>query len=161
MSHHYSGPNVGFPHGDARLDLTDLFAFPKPGEAGKSILVMDVHPSASISPLGPTTPEPFAPSALYELRIDTNGDLIADLAYQVRFTAPADGKQTATLRLLEGAPTAGREGKIIVEGAPVSTGKDAIVTPAGDYRLEALFRGNALNATGASRTVTMTVPSSR
>ena len=33
--------------------------------------------------------------------------------------------------------------------------------PAGDYRLEALFRGNALNATGASRTVTMTVPSSR
>jgi len=24
MSHHYSGPNWGFPHGDARLDLTDL-----------------------------------------------------------------------------------------------------------------------------------------
>ena len=31
MSHHYSGPDFGFPHGDARLDLTDLFAFPKPG----------------------------------------------------------------------------------------------------------------------------------
>jgi hypothetical protein len=31
MSHHYSGPDFGFPHGDARLDLTDLYAFPKPG----------------------------------------------------------------------------------------------------------------------------------
>ena len=36
MSHHYSGPDWGFPHGDARLDLTDLYAFPKPGNAGKS-----------------------------------------------------------------------------------------------------------------------------
>jgi hypothetical protein len=30
MSHHYSGPNIGFPRDDARLDLTDLYAFPKP-----------------------------------------------------------------------------------------------------------------------------------
>ena len=30
MSHHYAGPNFGFPHGDARLNLTDLYAFPKP-----------------------------------------------------------------------------------------------------------------------------------
>ena len=32
MSHHYSGPNIGFPRGDARLDFTDLYAFPKPGD---------------------------------------------------------------------------------------------------------------------------------
>jgi hypothetical protein len=37
MSHHYSGPNFGFPHGDARLDLTDLYVFSKPGDAAKSI----------------------------------------------------------------------------------------------------------------------------
>jgi hypothetical protein len=36
MSHHYSGPDVGFPHGDARLDLTDVLAFPAPASAGKS-----------------------------------------------------------------------------------------------------------------------------
>jgi hypothetical protein len=30
MSHHYSGPNIGFSRRDARLDLTDLYAFPKP-----------------------------------------------------------------------------------------------------------------------------------
>ena len=29
MSHHYCGPHLGFPHGDARLDITDLFAFSK------------------------------------------------------------------------------------------------------------------------------------
>jgi len=31
MSHHYSGPDWRFPLGDARLDLTDLYAFPKLG----------------------------------------------------------------------------------------------------------------------------------
>jgi hypothetical protein len=31
MSHHYTRPDFGFPRGDARLDLTDLYAFPKPG----------------------------------------------------------------------------------------------------------------------------------
>ena len=66
MSHHYSGPDFGFPHGDARLDLTDLYAFPKPGEADKSILIMNVHPSAAVNPPGSTTREPFAPEALYE-----------------------------------------------------------------------------------------------
>jgi hypothetical protein len=28
MSHHLSGPNLRSPADDARLDLTDLFAFP-------------------------------------------------------------------------------------------------------------------------------------
>ena len=58
MSHHYSGPDFGFPHGDARLDLTDLYAFPKPGEADKSILIMNVHPSAVVNPPGSTTRRP-------------------------------------------------------------------------------------------------------
>jgi hypothetical protein len=68
MSHHYSGPDFGFPRGDARLDFTDLYAFPKPEDPRKSILVMNVHPSAVVDPPGPTTAEPFAPEALYEYR---------------------------------------------------------------------------------------------
>ena len=52
MSHHYSGPNFGFPRGDARLDFTDLYAFPKPGDAGKSILIMNVHPSVGAESAG-------------------------------------------------------------------------------------------------------------
>jgi len=36
MSHHYSGPDSGFPRGDARLDLTDLYAFPKADRSNAS-----------------------------------------------------------------------------------------------------------------------------
>jgi len=144
MSHHYSGPDFGFPHGDARLDFTDLFAFPKPGDASKSILIMDVHPSAGVNPPGPTTDVAFSPEAVYELRIDTNGDNVADLAYRVRFTSSADGTQTATLRRAEGAQVAtlGDEGQVIVEGAPVSTGAETHVAEAGDYRFFAGWRGD-------------------
>ena len=144
MSHHYSGPNFGFPRGDARLDFTDLYAFPKPGDAGKSILIMNVHPSAGVNPPGPTTAEPFAPEALYELKIDTDGDAVADIAYRVRFSSSKGGAQTATLRRVEGAQAAGTGdgGQIIVEGAPVSTGREARVTQAGDYRFFAGWRSD-------------------
>src|SRR5213082_3923456 len=107
MSHHYSGPDFSFPQGDARLDFTDLYAFPKPGDTGKSILIMNVHPSAGENPSGPTTTEPFAPEALYELKIDTDGNAVADIAYRVRFAVSEDGSQTATLRRAEGAQAAG------------------------------------------------------
>jgi hypothetical protein len=144
MSHHYSGPDWGFPHGDARLDLTDLYAFPKPGEAGKSILIMNVHPSSGANPPGPTTAEPFAPEALYELKIDTDGDAVGDIAYRVRFSSSEKGAQTATLRRVEGTEAAGTGdyGQAIVEGAPVSTGLEARVTEAGDYRFFAGWRSD-------------------
>jgi hypothetical protein len=142
MSHHYSGPDFGFPRGDARLDLTDLYAFPKPGDAGKSILIMDVHPSAAKNPPGPTTAEPFAPEAIYELKIDTDGDAVANIAYRVRFSASKGGAQTATLRRAEGAQAAGTDdgGQAILVGAPVSTGREAQVTEVGNHRFFAGWR---------------------
>ena len=144
MSHHYSGPDFGFPHGDARLDFTDLYAFPKPGDASKSILIMDVHPSVGVNPQGPSTDVAFSPEAIYEIRIDTNGDNVADIAYRVRFTSSPDGTQTATLRRAEGAQAAGigDEGQVIVEGVPVSTGAETQVVEAGDYRFFAGWRGD-------------------
>src|SRR6266481_1936627 len=101
MSHHASGPNFSFPRGDARLDMTDLYAFPKPGDPSKSILVLNVHPSVAVKPPGPTTKEPFAPGALYQLKIDTDGDAVADISYSARFKCFDDGKQTATLRRIQ------------------------------------------------------------
>ncbi len=146
MSHHYSGPELGFPHGDARLDLTDLYAFPKPGDAGKSILIMDVHPSVGFNPAGPTTDDPFATEAVYELKIDTNGDLVADIAYRVRFTSDQQGTLTATVRRVAGEQADGtgnnNDGETIIEGAPVSTGREALVTEAGDYRFFAGWRSD-------------------
>jgi Domain of unknown function (DUF4331) len=106
MSHHYSGPNIGFPRGDARLDLTDLYAFPKPGDAGRQIFIMNVHPSVGLNPPGSTTAEPFAPEASYELKIDTDGDAVANISYEVRFSSFKGGEQRATLRRVEGAHAA-------------------------------------------------------
>src|SRR5882757_5539494 len=144
MSHHYSGPDFGFPHGDARLDLTDLYAFPKPGDPRKSILIMNVHPSAFVDPPGPTATEPFAPEALYEFKIDTDGDAVADIAYRVRFSAFEGGAQTATLRRVDGPQAAGTGdgGRVIVDRAPVSIGRAARVTEAGDTRFFAGWRSD-------------------
>ena len=85
---------------------------------------MDVHPSSAVNPPGPTTDEPFAPEALYEIKIDTDGDAIADITYQVSFTSLKNGAQTATLRLLEGdqAAKTGDGGRVIVETRPVENG---------------------------------------
>jgi hypothetical protein len=111
MSHHYSGPDFGFPHAD---------------------------------PPGPTTAEPFATKALYEFKIDTDGDAVADIAYRVRFSSFEGGSQTATLRLVEGAEAAGMGdgGQVILAGAPVSTGLDARMTEAGGYRFFAGWRSD-------------------
>ena len=144
LSHHYSGPDFSFPHGDARVDLCDLFAFPKPGDPAKSILIMDAHPSAGVNPPGPTSTVPFASEAIYELKIDTDGDLVANIAYRVRFSQAADGAQTATVRRVEGVDAAGTGdgGETIIEDAPVSTGREARVTEVGDYRFFAGWRSD-------------------
>jgi len=136
MSHHASGPNFGFPRGDARLDITDLYAFPKPGDPGKSILVLNVHPSFSLNPPGRTTKEPFAPGALYEVKVDTDRNAIADIAYSVQFSSKEDEKQTAAVRRIQGARATGvfDAGEVIAKEAPVSVGREALVTKADDYR---------------------------
>ena len=136
MSHHASGPNFGFPRGDARLDMTDLYAFLKPGDTSKSIILLNVHPSFRLDSPEPTTSEPFKPGALYQIKIDTNGDVIADIFYSVQFASSEDGKQTATVRRAQGAQAAGEgeQGEVIVQQAPVSVGQEALVTKTGDYR---------------------------
>src|ERR1700730_2929545 len=105
---------------------------------------MNAPPPAVVTPPGSTTREPFAPKALYELKIDTNGDAVADIAYRVRFSSSSDGSQPATLRRVEGAQAAGTgdSGQVIIETAPVSTGRDARVTEAGGYRFFAGWRSD-------------------
>ena len=143
MAHHYSGPDFSFPHGDARVDHCDLFVFPSPEGASRSVLAIDVHPSFGISPPGPTTREPFSPEALYELKVDTDGDGIADVAFRAR-ASMSDGTQTVTIRRAEGADAAGAgdDGEVLVEDASVSTGTEARVTETGQYRCFAGWRSD-------------------
>jgi hypothetical protein len=73
---------------------------------------MNVHPSAHDyldreNSLGATTAEAFAPEALYEIKIDVNGDAVADIAYRIRFSSFSGRVQTATLRRVDGAQVVG------------------------------------------------------
>jgi hypothetical protein len=81
---------------------------------------------------------------VYERKVDTNGDAVADITYQVRFSSFEGGAQTAVLRRVEGAEAGatGDGGQIIVEGAPVSTGREAQVTQVGEYRFFAGWRSD-------------------
>lgn len=147
MSHHYSGPELGFPGGDPRLDFCDLYAFPKPGDSSKSILVMNVHPSSTVTvdrspnakPTELTTSYPFAPDAAYELMIDTNGDHVADVKYRLLFSPLTSNKQTATLRRINGL---NGDGEVIIDGAIVSLDAQATIAEGGDHRLFAGWRSD-------------------
>jgi hypothetical protein len=116
--------------------MTDLYAFTKPGDDAKSIIVLNVHPSFRLDSPEPTTREPFAPGALYEFKIDTDSNAVADLSYSVQFASSGDAKQIATVRRIQGKEAAGvgDGGEVIVEEAPVSVGREALVTNAGDFR---------------------------
>src|SRR5258707_1983508 len=144
MLHHSSGQAYGFPEGDARVDLTALDAFTKPGDVAKSTLMMNVQPPEGVNPTGPSTAVPFAPEAIYELKIDTDGDLVANIAYRVLFSPYKGGAQTATLRRVEGEQAAGTGdgGQTYLEGAPIPTGRESPLTESEEYRVFAGCRSD-------------------
>ena len=72
MSDHLDAPG----NMDARVDICDIYAFQKPEDANKSVLVFNVNPVA------PTHADAFASEAVYELKVDTNGDAVAEIAYR-------------------------------------------------------------------------------
>jgi hypothetical protein len=87
MSHHYSGPDFGFPRGDARLDFTDLYAFPKPGDPRESILIMNFHPYAVVNP--PDSTDPTRPASF-----PSNGRTLTDDAADAFLAILTKGKVT-------------------------------------------------------------------
>src|SRR5437588_7270861 len=73
---------------------------------------------------------------MYEIKIDTNGDAVADICYSAQFAFSEKGKQTATVRRTLGARAVGigDDGEVLVENAPVSVEHEALVTKAGNFR---------------------------
>jgi hypothetical protein len=116
---------------DSRTDLTDLYAFPAPGRPERSVLILDVNPEPTAAELA------VDPAASYELKIDTDGDLEADLAFHVLFTPTSGTAATATLYRVTGeaARGSGAIGDILIEGASMSIGDAALVAESGGYRL--------------------------
>lgn len=156
MADHLDAPGLKSPGMDARIDITDVYAFEKPGDPTKSILVMDVNP------LAPTLANEFDSAALYEINVDTNGDTITDVAFRITFTPKVAGMQKAKVRVATGTDAArlSGSGDVLIDGAPVSFGSEALVTTASPYRFFAGFRSdpfffdllgflNGLNFTGS------------
>ena len=99
MADHLDSPGLMPPGGDASIDITDIYAFLKPGDATKSILILNVNPL--------TLAPGYNTSAIYEVKVDTDGDALADVAFKVRFTSVPGGGQTAEVRLATGAQARG------------------------------------------------------
>jgi hypothetical protein len=129
MSNHLSGTDVKFPGGDARLDLTDLFAFVSPDEPTKTVVILDADPFL--------TAPAFHPEAIYRINVDNDADAEADVAFTFTFSEPQDGKQTATAYLARGADARQPEpaGEVLATAVPV--GFDGATSPvaAGPVRL--------------------------
>ncbi|MDH6114767.1 hypothetical protein P3T36_001118 [Kitasatospora sp. MAP12-15] len=140
MSHHLSGPNLRSPLDDARLDLTDVFAFTVPGD--RTVLIMNVYPIA------PSVGAEFHPDAVYRINIDTDGDHRADVAFSFIFTPPQDGRQTVTVHQATGdqARTHDAAGHELFIDAPVSLGPEPAVvesmTESGPCRFSAGLRSD-------------------
>lgn len=137
MSHHLSGPNLRSPADDARLDLTDLFAFPAAG-GYRTVLIMNLNPDFGGSA------DAFHPQAVYRINLDTDADNQADVAFSVVFSDPADGPQTFTVHRATGdqAHTQEATGEVIASDVPVSLGPEPQIVQAGPYRVFAGLRSD-------------------
>ena len=128
MSNHFSG-GFKFPGDDARLDLTDVFAFVSPEDSSKTVLIIDVNPFMTASA--------FHPDAVYRINVDSDGDAHADVAFTFVFSKPDDGMQTATAYLVGGSEADQPEpaGEVIAAATPVGFDGSALPVMAGPCRL--------------------------
>ena len=138
MADHLDAPGLMSPKSNPKTDITDIYAFQKPGDDDKTILIMNVNP------LAPTLATEFESNGLYELKIDTDADAVAEVAFRIQFSAVVNGEQWATVRreVGEEADDDQNSGEVIISGAPVSFGKDVFITESGPYKFFAGFRSD-------------------
>jgi hypothetical protein len=140
MADHLDSPNLTSPAMDARVDITDIYAFQKPNHPDKSILILNVNP------LAPTHSDEFRHDARYELLIDNNADARPDVTFSIRFSRKRNGEQFASVRRrvgTDGSDDGGDDDSgLVIEHAPVSFELVPKVTSDGDYRFFAGLRSD-------------------
>ena len=138
MSDHFDAPGLNSPNMDARLDICDIFAFQSPEDASRSVFVIDVNPIA------PTRADSFAHEAVYELKVDTNGDAVAEIAYRFTFSPKEHDTQLAVVRRVSGGAASGNgdEGDILFRDVPVSSGNNVTIAESAGYRFFAGMRSD-------------------
>jgi uncharacterized protein DUF4331 len=129
MADHLDAPGLTSPAMDPRVDITDHYAFQKPGDSQRTILIFNVNP------LAPTHANEFRSDAVYETLVDTNGDAKPDIAFRYQFTPKQNGRQLArvtraelSFELQDGHLEHENDADTLVEDAPVSFGSEAVIT---------------------------------
>lgn len=127
-----------FDSDDSRTDLTDLYVFPAAGSNDRSVLILNFNPEAIAAEVS------FDPAASYEIKIDTDGDLEADVAFHVLFAAAPDGQGSATVYRATGpaARETGPVGDVVIAGARVPNDGSAETVGANGYRFFAGLRSD-------------------
>ncbi len=138
MADHLDAPGLMSPNSNPRTDITDIYAFQKPGDPDSSILILNVNP------LAPTLATEFESNGLYQLKVDTDADALAEITFRIAFTPVSNGQQWATVRRATGprANVDENSGDVIIANAPVSFGSDALVTEQGRYKFFAGIRSD-------------------
>jgi hypothetical protein len=130
MADHLDAPGFKSPNLNAKIDITDIFVFQKPGDSGKSVLILNVNPMA------PTLATEFDDQAIYELKVDTNRDAVEEITFQFKFSPFAQGRQTVNLFKATGrhAREIRPSGEVLFENVPVCFGQEVQVVTNQDYR---------------------------
>ncbi|WP_409239773.1 DUF4331 family protein [Streptomyces sp. PA5.6] len=138
MAHHVSGLGISPTSMDPRSHITDLYVFQKPGDASKTILVLNINPTS------PITDAAVDHESVYELGVDTDADAANDVAFRIRFSPVQDDVQTASLQLATGREAAADldAGDAVLLDAPVTFGSEPRITVAGDFRFFAGLRSD-------------------
>ena len=104
-------------HGDR--DINDLYVFKAPDAANRTAIALTVNPAINL--FGGN----FGSNVRYAINIDTNGDLVADLAYVGRFETPdANGNQKWKLSRYTGGRAASLTGgPTVAQGTTNATTK--------------------------------------
>ncbi|TLY14005.1 MAG: DUF4331 domain-containing protein [Thaumarchaeota archaeon] len=142
MADHLDSPGLKSPNMDARVDITDVYAFAaqeeeEEEEFSRSALVLNVNPL--------TLASAFDPDAIYEILVDTNADATPDITFKTQFSAVgSDGSQRATVVRAVGADANSRDfsGKVIIKNARVSFGREEKVTERKDSKFFAGVRSD-------------------
>lgn len=95
MSHHLDYPT------DETLDISDAFCFAGPADAHGPRTVFGINTSPLSNPTWNT-------AGYYELKVDTDGDLVEDITYRATFPIGSDGTQYVRVEQLTGAAAADR-----------------------------------------------------
>ncbi|MBC8069647.1 MAG: DUF4331 family protein [Deltaproteobacteria bacterium] len=92
MGHHFDSPEA---RADSRINISDNYLFHSPTDPTRVVAVMCVSPLAGLpSPYhGKPQWQTFRPTSAYELRFDTDGDLVADKVLRFVFDGDAAPQQ--------------------------------------------------------------------